>query len=140
FHVATESDGSTAVGERVRAGFESRGKEVRTVDTLDENYDDPLVVLAVDESTFGGLWRRTADSEVVVYYSTAGLSEPWRQYRAGDGVSTDRPGALVVGEITHRDRTRGLVSGTAYRSGIYDALAELVFENYRGTLEGPTNN
>lgn len=134
-YVATDGEASEAIGDGVADRFEARGKGVIVAEKLEGDYDVPVVIVAVDSADFDR-WGTTREAtvEVAFYYSTAGTTEQWNQYRAGDSPGLSGPGAFVVGEIYHQERSRGLTTTDRYRAGVYGTVAEEILENYRGAL------
>lgn len=137
-HVATSDETSEALGDRVVEGLQTRGKSVTVVEELDDDYDQPVLIIAADHARFDrGLTTRTATIDVAFYYSTEGDVEQWQQYRAGEPLILEGPSGIVTGEITHQDRTRGLTTTERHRASVYDAIATEVLDNYRGALDQP---
>lgn len=137
-HVASTGDSSEAIGERVADGLRERGTDVTVAADLDDEYDRPVLVVNVDRSEFdGGVVTRTATVGVTYYYSTEGATDGWQRYRDDGSVSLVGPGAIVIGEIDHRDRTRGLTTAGRYRASVHGAVADVVLDNYRGALDDP---
>lgn len=137
-HVATSDRTSEALGNHVVEGLQTRGKSVTVVDELDNGYDQPVLVIAVDRVHFDrGLASQTATIDVAFYYSTEDDVEQWQQYRAGEPLVLEGPGGVVTGEITHRDRTRGLTTTARYRASVHDAITAEILDNYRGALDQP---
>lgn len=136
-HIASSGAGSEPIGTGVSEELDARGKRVTVVDDLDGPYDEPLLIVSVEQAVFDrSVTTRTASIEVTFYYSTTGSTAQWRQYRAGESIEQDGPGAIVIGEIQHQDRTRGFTTTARYRSGVYEAVISEIIDNYRGALDG----
>ena len=137
-HVATSDLTSEALGDGVVEGLQTRGKSVTVVDELDDGFDQPVLIIAVDRAHFDrGLTTRTATIDVAFYYSTEGNVEQWQKYRAGEPLVLEGPSGVVTGEVTHQDRTRGLTTTARYRASVHDAIVAEILDNYRGALDQP---
>jgi len=134
FHVDGDSRFAASVSERLEARLADDGYTVRAVESLDDTYPSPVLVVDVTRAEIdSGIVAHNATLEVETYYATDWNRTTYEAARESGSVELrGRDTAVVEGQFRIRDRTRGLPGG--YLGRLTDEIVDAVAEDFRADL------
>ncbi|QLH84661.1 hypothetical protein [Halosimplex pelagicum] len=134
FHVDGDSRFAAGVSERLEARLADEGYAVRTVESLDADYESPVLVVNVTRAEIdSGMVAHNATLEVETYYATDWNRTTYEAARESGSVELrGRDTAVVEGEFRIRDRTRGLPG--RYLGQLTGEIVDAVAESFRADL------